>query len=139
MIGLLIVAHGDLAPALLAATEHVVGPQRNARSVAIAPTDDPMERQAEIDRLVAEIDEGDGVVLITDLFGGSPANLALGSMRTDRIEVIWGANLPLLVKLAKLRDRPLAEAVQAAIEAGHRYIDSASRILDPERARRVGE
>jgi len=132
VIGLVIVAHGDLADALLAATEHVVGPQENARTVRIDPTDDLHDRQAEIDRIVTETDTGDGVVLITDMFGGTPSNLALGSMRHDRIEVICGANLPLLVKLAKMRDRPLREAVTAALEAGHRYIDSAANILDPE-------
>jgi len=135
MIGLVIVAHGSLADALLAATEHVVGPQENARTVPIHPTDDLHMRQAEIDRLVAETDTGDGVVLITDMFGGTPSNLALGAMRTSRVEVICGANLPLLVKLAKCRDRPLGEAVRAALEAGHKYIDSAAAILDPERSR----
>ena len=135
MIGLVIVAHGTLGQALLAAVEHVVGPQENARTVSIDPADDLRARQSEIDRLVAETDTGDGVVLVTDMFGGTPSNLALGSMRGERIEVICGANLPLLVKLAKVRRRPLAEAVAEALQAGHRYMDSAAGILDPERVR----
>ncbi len=131
MIGILIVAHGELAGALLAAMEHVVGPQANARTVPIFPTDDLRARRAEIDAAVAEIDGGDGVVLVTDMFGGTPSNLALGSMRGGQIEVIWGANLPLLVKLAKSREQPLEDAVRAALEAGHKYFDSASAVLDP--------
>jgi len=138
VIGLVIVAHGPLAAALLAATEHVVGPQENARSVAIDPADDLHDRQSEIDRMVAETDTGDGVVLVTDMFGGTPSNLALGSMRGDRIEVICGANLPLLVKLAKCRDRALDEAVREALATGHRYMDSAAGILDPDRVPREG-
>ena len=136
MIGIVIVAHGALAEALLAATEHVVGPQPHARTVAIEPADDLHARQAEIERLVAETDIGQGVVLVTDMFGGTPSNLALGSMRGPRIEVICGANLPLLVKLAKCRDRALADAVREALAAGHRYMDSAAAILDPTRGRR---
>lgn len=132
MIGLVIVAHGQLAEALLAATEHVVGPQENVRAVAIEPLDDLRARQAEINSLVEEVDTGDGVVLITDMFGGTPSNLALGAMTGPKVEVIYGANLPLLVKLAKMRRRPLAEAVAAAIHSGHKYIDSAAAMLDPE-------
>jgi PTS system mannose-specific IIA component len=137
MIGIVIVAHGTLAGALLAATEHVVGPQENAHAVAVEASDDLHARQAEINRLVAQVNTGDGVVLITDMFGGTPSNLALGAIAGPDIEVICGANLPLLVKLAKMRDRPLAEAVRAALEAGHKYIDSAASILDPGRARRA--
>ncbi|GMG84816.1 PTS sugar transporter subunit IIA [Paralimibaculum aggregatum] len=133
MIGILIIAHGELAGALLAATEHVVGKQANARTVPIYPTDDLRARRAEIERIVHEIDSGDGVVLITDMFGGTPSNLALGSLQSAQVEVIWGANLPLLVKLAKSRDLPLAEAVRNALDAGHKYIDCASQILDPGR------
>ena len=132
MIGLVIVAHGALAESLLAATEHVVGKQQNARAIAIEPCDNLHARQAEINALVAEVDTGDGVVLVTDMFGGTPSNLALGAMNGPQIEVIYGANLPLLVKLAKMRGKPLAEAVRAALGAGHKYIDSAASILDPE-------
>ena len=131
MIGVVIVAHGNLAEALLAATEHVVGPLGNARTVAIGPNDDLHARQAEINLHVAEVNSGAGVILVTDMFGGTPSNLALGAMTGPGIEVIYGANLPLLVKLAKCRDRPLEEAARAALEAGCKYIDSAARILDP--------
>jgi PTS system mannose-specific IIA component len=135
VIGIVIVAHGGLAQALLSATEHVVGPQRNAHAVAIEPTDDLHARQSEINALVAKANTGSGVVLITDMFGGTPSNLALGAISGADVEVICGANLPLLVKLAKMRDRPLDQAVRAALEAGHKYIDSAASILDPARGR----
>ena len=135
MIGLVIVAHGTLAHALLAATEHVVGRLANAHAVSIEPSDDLHARQAEINRLVAAADSGDGVVLITDMFGGTPSNLALGAISGPDVEVICGANLPLLVKLAKTRDRPLKQAVRVALEAGHKYTDSAASILDPARGR----
>ncbi len=135
MIGLVIVAHGSLARSLLEATEHVVGPLENAHAVAIEANDDLHARQAEINRLVAESNSGDGVVLITDMFGGTPSNLAFGAITGPEVEVICGANLPLLVKLAKTRDRPLDQAVRAALDAGHKYIDAASRILDPARER----
>jgi PTS system mannose-specific IIA component len=135
MIGLVIVAHGTLAHALLAATEHVVGRLANAHAISIEPSDDLHARQAEINRLVAAANSGDGVVLITDMFGGTPSNLALGAISGPDVEVICGANLPLLVKLAKVRDRPLDQAVRVALEAGHKYIDSATSILDPARGR----
>jgi PTS system mannose-specific IIA component len=133
MIGIVIVAHGSLAQSLLAATEHVVGRLENAYAVPIEVNDDLHARQAEINRLVAEANMGDGVVLITDMFGGTPSNLALGAILGPDVEVICGANLPLLVKLAKVRDKPLEKAVRAALEAGHKYIDSAASILDPAR------
>jgi PTS system mannose-specific IIA component len=135
MIGMVVVAHGTLAHALLAATEHVVGRLANAHAVSIEPSDDLHARQAEINRLVVEANCGDGVVLITDMFGGTPSNLALGAISGPDVEVICGANLPLLVKLAKVRDRPLEQAVRASLEAGHKYIDSAANILDPARGR----
>ncbi len=135
MIGLVIVAHGTLAHALLAATEHVVGRLANAHAVSIEPSDDLHARQAEINRLVAAANSGDGVVLITDMFGGTPSNLALGAINGPDVEVIYGVNLPLLVKLAKMRDQPLEQAVRASLEAGHKYIDSAASILDPARGR----
>ena len=135
MIGLVIVAHGSLAQSLLDATEHVVGRMPNAHAVSIEASDDLHARQAEINELVAAANTGDGVVLITDMFGGTPSNLALGAISSPDIEVIYGANLPLLVKLAKMRDRPLQQAVRGSLEAGHKYIDSATNILDPERGR----
>lgn len=133
MIGLVIVAHGALADALLHATEHVVGPQDGAVAIAIGPKDDLRIRQADIDAAVARVDNGAGVVVVTDMFGGTPSNLAHGSMTSDGIEVVYGANLPMLVKLAKMRDKPLVQAVQAATEAGRKYINSAGSILEPAR------
>lgn len=138
MIGIVIVAHGSLADSLLAATEHVVGKQENARAIAIQPNDDLHEKQAEINAMVGEVNSGQGVVLITDMFGGTPSNLALGALTADDIEVIYGANLPLLVKLAKSRERALPEAVSAALEAGHKYIDSAANMLDTNAGDQAG-
>jgi PTS system mannose-specific IIA component len=129
MIGVVIVAHGGLAAEMLAAMEHVVGPQPGARAVAIAPNDDLVARQADIGAAVDAVDGGDGVVLVTDMFGGTPSNLAMGALTRPDVEVIYGANLPLLVKLAKSRAKPLAEAVTCALNAGRKYIDSASDIL----------
>jgi PTS system mannose-specific IIA component len=131
MIGIVVVAHGGLARELLAATEHVVGPQPTAVAVSTAPADDLRAKQAEINAAVAAVDTGDGVVLVTDMFGGTPCNLAIGAMASDTVEVLYGANLPLLVKLAKNRERPLAEAIDAALEAGRKYIDGAKRMLAP--------
>ncbi len=131
MIGLVIVAHGGLARELLAATEHVVGPQFGAVAVSTGPDDDLSKKQAEINDAVAAADRGQGVVLVTDMFGGTPCNLAIGCLGACRgpVEVIYGANLPMLVKLAKSRTRPMDEAVAAALEAGRKYIDAAGRML----------
>lgn len=132
MIGLVIVAHDRLAEALLATTEHVVGPQEQAEAIAIGPNDDLRARQAEITASVARVDSGDGVVLVTDMFGGTPSNLAHGALTGPKFEVVYGANLPLLVKLAKMRNRPLHEAIDAAVEAGQKYINSAGAILEAD-------
>lgn len=137
MIGLVIVAHGGLAHELLAATEHVVGPLPNARAVAVAPADDLFERQREVDEAVAAVDSGAGVAVITDMFGGTPSNLAMGAMTGAAVEVIYGANLPLLVKLAKCRAQPLDQAVAAALEAGRKYLDSAGGIIAARAGRRA--
>jgi PTS system mannose-specific IIA component len=130
VIGLVIVAHGGLARELLAATEHVVGALPQAMAVSTGPTDDLRAKQAEINAAVAGVDSGAGVVLVTDMFGGTPCNLAIGAMSSDSVEVVYGANLPLLVKLAKMRDRPMQEAIDAAIAAGRKYIDAAKRMLN---------
>ncbi|MGF1553716.1 MAG: PTS sugar transporter subunit IIA [Paracoccaceae bacterium] len=132
-LGIVIVAHGALAAALRAALEHVVGPLEGVVAIAIEPSDDLRARQAEIREAVAGADAGGGVVLVTDMFGGTPSNLALGAM-SGEADVIYGANLPLLVKLVKCRERPIADAVRAALEAGGKYIDSAGRMLDPDRS-----
>ena len=130
MIGIVIVAHADLAQALLAAMCHVVGPQDNAQAIAIGPDDDLRTRQAEIDTAVEAVNSGSGVVVVTDMFGGTPSNLAHGSMKSADIEVVYGANLPMLVKLAKSRDKGLQDAVSCAIEAGRKYVNSAGSILN---------
>lgn len=135
MIGIVVIAHGGLAAELLAATEHVVGPLSAVRAIAVQPQDDPLALAAEVDAAVAETDDGDGVALVTDMLGGSPANLALGALSETGREVIYGANLPLLVKLAKARHLPLTEAAEAAVEAGRKYVDSAGRILAARRLR----
>lgn len=134
MIGLVIVAHAGLADALKGAMCHVVGPLENVRAIAIGPSDDLRTRQADIDGAVAEVNSGAGVVVITDMFGGTPSNLAHGAMKSADVEVVYGANLPMLVKLAKMRDRSLPDAVQAAIEAGRKYVNSAGSILETAKA-----
>ncbi|MEM6744354.1 MAG: PTS sugar transporter subunit IIA [Pseudomonadota bacterium] len=134
MIGIVIVAHGGLAQALLSATEHVVGPLEAARAVAVEPSDDLVALQRVVDAAAAEVDRGAGVAVVTDMFGGSPSNLAMRTLANGETEVIYGANLPLLVKLAKCRRRPLAEATACALEAGRKYLDSAGQILAARRA-----
>jgi len=129
MIGLVIVAHGGLAAELQAAMEHVVGKRPGVMSISTEPDDDLVEKQHEIDAAVEAVDAGSGVAVITDMFGGTPCNLAIGASRSDSVEVIYGANLPMLVKLAKCRDRSLAEASRCAVEAGVKYIDCASNML----------
>lgn len=133
MIGIVIVAHGGLAHELLAATEHVVGKLDGARAIAIHPQDDLRARQEEVAAAAEAVDTGDGVVLVTDMFGGSPSNLAMGALSRPMAEVIYGANLPLLVKLAKSRRLPLDEAVSLSLAAGRKYLDSAGGILAARR------
>lgn len=135
MIGLVLVTHGRLADELRAAMEHVVGRQRHVATVCIGPDDDIEGRRAEIRRCITDVDSGDGVVLLTDMFGGTPSNLAISQMDRAGVEVIAGVNLPMLIKLAKVRcDRPLADAVECAQTAGRKYIASASTVLPHGRA-----
>jgi PTS system mannose-specific IIA component len=130
MIGMVLVTHGRLAAEFIAALEHVVGPQRNVAAVCIGPDDDMEKRREDILRSVAEVDDGSGVVLLTDMFGGTPSNLAISIMDKAKIEVIAGINLPMLIKLASLRQTmPLADAVRGAQEAGRKYINVASQLL----------
>ena len=130
MIGMVLVTHGRLAAEFVAALEHVVGPQKNIRAVCIGPDDDMERRRKEILDDVAEVDEGAGVVLVTDMFGGTPSNLAISIMEKAKVEVIAGLNLPMLIKLAELRgDDDLERAVAGAQEAGRKYINVASRLL----------
>ena len=130
MIGMLLVTHGRLAAEFIAALEHVVGTQRNIAAVCIGPEDDMEQRRQDILRCVGEVDTGNGVVILTDMFGGTPSNLAISVMDRGKIEVIAGINLPMLIKLASLRQtQPLAEAVRGAQEAGRKYINVASQLL----------
>ena len=130
MIGLVLVTHGRLAEELRSAMEHVVGVQRNVCTVCIGPDDDIENRRAEIGRCIGQVDTGDGVVLLTDMFGGTPSNLAISQMERPNVEVISGVNLPMLVKLAKVRSTQLlADAVGCAQDAGRKYIAAASHVL----------
>jgi PTS system mannose-specific IIA component len=130
MIGLVLVTHGRLAAEFIAALEHVVGPQERIRAVCIGAEDDIEQRRADILAAVREVDAGAGVVILTDMFGGTPSNLAISTMELPGIEVIAGVNLPMLIKLASVRAaEPLADAVVAAQEAGRKYINVASRLL----------
>jgi PTS system mannose-specific IIA component len=134
MIGIVLVTHGGLANEFVAALEHVVGPQENLCAICIGANDDIEARRKDIIDGVAEVDEGDGVVLLTDMFGGTPSNLAISVLDMPGVEVIAGVNLPMLVKLASLRDgHTLAEAVARAEDAGRKYIRVASRLLAEER------
>ena len=130
MIGLVIVTHGRLAVEFRAALEHVVGLQSQLETVTNGPDDDVEKRRYEIIEAVKRVDTGDGVVILTDMFGGTPSNLAISVMSRPKVEVLAGINLPMLVKLAKVRDdSPLPEAVAFAQEAGRKYITIASRVL----------
>ncbi|WP_299566481.1 PTS fructose transporter subunit IIA [uncultured Sulfitobacter sp.] len=123
MIGIVIVAHGGLAREYLAAIEHVVGSQNGVRAIEIRADHDRTAKEAEICAAADAVDQGSGVVVVTDLFGGSPSNLSLLACQPANRRILYGANLPMLIKLAKSRHRPLADAVRAALEAGKKYID----------------
>lgn len=133
MIGLVIVTHGGLAVEFRSALEHVVGPQAQLETVSIGPEDDMSQRRADILEAVKRADSGAGVVVLTDMFGGTPSNLAISVMDEAKVEVIAGINLPILVKLASVRGEvDLAEAVARAREAGRKYIKIASQELSGE-------
>ncbi|MFN3869321.1 MAG: PTS sugar transporter subunit IIA [Hyphomicrobiaceae bacterium] len=130
MIGLVIVTHGGLAKEFRAALEHIMGPQQQIETISIGPEDDMVERRREIVAAVARADSGRGVILLTDMFGGTPANLAISIMDDAKVDVIAGINLPILVKLASVRDEiDLREAVVVARDAGRKYIKVASQEL----------
>ena len=130
MIGMVLVTHGKLALELVAALEHVVGSQTQIACICIGPDDDMEQRRSEILTAVEEIETGAGVVVLTDMFGGTPSNLAISIMEDSKVEVIAGVNLPLLIKLASLRASvSLTEAVSQAQEAGRKYINVASALL----------
>lgn len=130
MIGLVIVTHGKLAIELKRAAEHVVGPQENLETVCIGPDDDMELRRDDIRAAVKRVDAENGVILLTDMFGGTPSNLAISMLKEGKVEVLAGVNLPMLIKLAEARQTAsLAEAAEKAKDAGQRYIAIASQIL----------
>ena len=130
MIGLVLVTHGRLAEEFVVAMEHVVGKQERIASICIGPEDDMESRRADIAAAIAGVDSGRGVIVLSDLFGGTPSNLAISVMNRPKVEVLAGINLPMLVKLAKVRDdKALVDAVIQAQDAGRKYITVASRVL----------
>ena len=135
MIGLVLVTHGRLAAEFRAAMEHVVGPQENVEAISIGPDDDMELRRAEILKAVSRADGGDGVILLTDMFGGTPSNLAISVMQNANVEVLAGVNLPMLIKLASARgEATLRDAVEQAQDSGRKYINVASQVLSGDGA-----
>jgi PTS system mannose-specific IIA component len=132
MIGIVLVTHGRLAQEIIAAMEHMVGPQPQLRAVCIGPDDDVERRQREIAAAAHSVDTGSGTVLVTDMYGGTPCNLALTLLQRGKIEVLAGANLPSLIKLVDIRGKlPLEQAVKEAIDAGRKYMRAGSADLAP--------
>lgn len=130
MIGMVLVTHGHLATEFRAALEHVVGPQKQIETISIGPEDDMEQRRQDIVAAVKAVDSGAGVVLLTDMFGGTPSNLAISVMNGGLVEVVAGVNLPMLIKLASVREvASLEQAVLQAQEAGRKYINVASKVL----------
>ena len=130
MIGLVLVTHGRLAAELIGALEHVVGPQEDVNAVCIGPDDDMERRRTDILESIEKADSGSGVVLLTDMFGGTPSNLAISVMEKANVEVIAGVNLPMLIKLASVRaTESLQNAAEQAQDAGRKYINIASQLL----------
>ncbi len=133
MIGVVLVTHGRLAQEFIDALVHVVGPQQNIAAVCIGPDDDMERRRREIVESVAAVDGGQGVVLLTDMFGGTPSNLAISVLDQGRVEVVAGVNLPMLIKLASLRGKEtLATVIAESQRAGRKYINVASQLLAGE-------
>ncbi|WP_342627357.1 PTS sugar transporter subunit IIA [Nguyenibacter vanlangensis] len=129
MIGMVLVTHGALGETLKRAMEHVVGPQAQLAALNVEPGDDPVLRRADLQSVIAGVDTGDGVLLLTDMFGSTPSNLAISTMEPDRVEVLAGVNVPMLVKLAQIRNgHTLAECAALAEGAGRKYISTASHL-----------
>lgn len=126
MIGIVIVAHGRLAEEYRSAMEHVVGHQDGVRTIAIGAEDDRSTKQTEICDAADAVDSGSGVIVVVDMFGGSPSNLSIKACNPENRRIMYGANLPMLIKLAKSRHRPVADAVDASLTAAHKYINSMS-------------
>lgn len=130
MIGLVLVTHGKLATEFVTAMEHVVGPQPHVEAICIGPEDDMEVRRADISKAIGDVDTGRGVIVLTDLFGGTPSNLAISLLRTGEVEVIAGINLPMLIRLESARrTMGVVAAVAAARDAGRKYITVASEVL----------
>lgn len=130
MLGIVIVSHGKLAEALVSVTEHVVGKQDGIKAVGIEPDDKADVARERILQAIKDVSSGDGVVVLTDMFGGTPSNLAISVMEDKGIEVIAGVNLPMMIKLVSVRGKvPLADAVNQAQEAARRYINVAGNLL----------
>ena len=132
-IGLVLVTHGRLAEEFLSVAEHIIGPQRQIKSVCIFPDDNMEVRRIDIINATNEVNDGSGVIILTDMFGGTPSNLAISVMDMTGVEVIAGVNLPILIKLIDIRSKyPIKKAVQLAQEAGRKYISIASSLLSDE-------
>ena len=130
MIGLVLVTHGQLASEFRKALEHVVGPQEHIETIAIGPDDDMEQRRQDILDAVSKVSDGSGVIILTDMFGGTPSNLAISVMQAGSVEVIAGVNLPMLIKLASVRgDDDMDRAIADAQESGRKYINVASQLL----------
>jgi mannose PTS system EIIA component len=130
MIGLVLVTHGRLADEFISALEHVVGKQPQMQAICIGPEDRMDERRNDIAKAISQVDTGLGVIVLTDMFGGTPSNLAISLLEEGRVEVVAGLNLPMLVKLARVRkDCPLSKAASSAQDAGRKYINIASQVL----------
>jgi mannose PTS system EIIA component len=128
MIGIVLVTHGALAIEFKSALEHVVGPQENCETISIGPEDDMQQRREDILLAVDAVDSGEGVIILTDMFGGTPSNLAISVMQNRDVEVIAGVNLPMLARVRA--EKPIKEAVRIAAEAGRKYINVANDVLD---------
>lgn len=131
MIGLVLVTHGRLAEEFVAALEHVVGPQQQVAAISIGPDDDMEKRRDDVLAKINDVDAGAGVIVLTDMFGGTPSNLAISFLEQANVEVVAGVNLPMLIKLASVRETgDLAHAAEAAMESGRKYISVASSLLN---------
>ena len=133
MLGIVLVAHNDFAKSIKQVAEHVVGPLPEVLCISVFPEDDVDLKRKEIQSAIKKVDKKSGVVLLTDMFGGTPSNLAISLMKEGKIEVISGMNLPMLIKLLRMRKKPLLESVQSAAESGRHYIMVASDLLEKKK------
>ena len=134
MIGLILVTHGTLADEFVVAMEHVVGPQKQIATVCIGPRDDMEQRRKDIATAIKNVDDGEGVIILSDLFGGTPSNLSISLLDAGKVEVIAGVNLPMLIRLESARkNMSVSDAVAAARDAGRKYISVASELLEASR------